>query len=80
MSCRSGCRAQNHTSWGACARESGLQIGDLGQGVAATTDRRLNAYANAKSQGIQPAGTQEWQSRLAVETANRTGVADAHAV
>lgn len=75
MSCRSGCRTQNHASWGECARASGLQIGDLGRGVAATTDRRLNAYADARKQGIQPKGTQEWQTRLAVETADRTGVA-----
>jgi hypothetical protein len=57
MSCRTGCPTQNHTSWGECARDSGLQIGDLGRGVAAATDRRLGAYASARAQGLQPPTT-----------------------
>lgn len=79
MACRSGCRTQDHASWGECARDMSLQVGDLGRGVTASTDRRLTAYADARRQGIQPQGTQLWQSRLAVEKANRTGVADANA-
>jgi hypothetical protein len=75
VTCRTGCRTKDHASWGECARQSGMQVGDLGRGVAATTDRRLNAYADARKQGIQPQGTQEWQTRLAVEKADRTGVA-----
>lgn len=58
MSCRSGCPTQDHASWGECARASGIQLGDLtGAGVARTTNRRLNAYADAKRQGIQPPTT-----------------------
>lgn len=55
--CRTGCRTQNHASWGECARDMGLQVGDLGRGVAARTDRRLNAYAEARSLGLQPPST-----------------------
>jgi hypothetical protein len=55
--CRTGCRTQNHASWGECARDSGLQIGDLGQGVAARTDRRLGAYQKARQLGLQPPST-----------------------
>jgi hypothetical protein len=59
MSCRSGCPTQDHTNWGECARQSGLQVGDLtGVGVARTTNKRLELYASAKRQGIQPPTTQ----------------------
>lgn len=57
MSCRSGCPTQNHASWGECARDAGFQIGDLGHGVKRYTDARLNAYSDARRQGIQPEGT-----------------------
>lgn len=57
MSCRSGCRTQGHASWGECARDMGLQVGDLGRGVAARTDRRLESYATARSLGLQPPTT-----------------------
>lgn len=79
MTCRSGCPLQNCGSYAACLKGMNLQVGDLGRGVTASTDRRLTAYADARRQGIQPAGTELWQSRLAVETADRTGVADANA-
>ena len=55
--CRTGCRTQNHATWGECARDSGLQIGDLGRGVAARTDRRLGAYQQARQLGLQPPST-----------------------
>lgn len=57
MTCRTGCRTRDHASWGDCARDSGLQIGDLGRGVAASTDRRLGAYAEARGLGLQPPST-----------------------
>lgn len=66
MSCRSGCPTQDHASWGECARSSGLQIGDLGHGVKRYTDARLNAYSNARRQGIQPEGTHLAQVDAAV--------------
>jgi hypothetical protein len=56
VTCRSGCRTQDHATWGECARDSGLQVGDL-EGVAARTDRRLNAYATARGLGLQPPST-----------------------
>lgn len=57
MSCRTGCPTKNHASWGECARDMGLQIGDLGRGVAVATDRRLTAYAEARGLGLQPRST-----------------------
>lgn len=59
MSCRSGCPTPGaHASWGDCLRAAGVQIGDLtGTGPAKTTGKRLEAYASAKRQGIQPPTT-----------------------
>ena len=57
MACRSGCPTQDHANWGDCARGSGLQLGDLGRGVGAATDRRLKAYAEARGLGLQPPST-----------------------
>lgn len=69
MSCRSGCRTQDHASWGECARASGLQLGDLGHGVKKATDYRLGLYADAKRQGIQPQGTKVSDSLGALRAA-----------
>jgi hypothetical protein len=67
--CRSGCPTQDHASWGECARGMGLQIGDLGRGVAAATDRRLDAYASARRQGLQPPSTKLTDSRRTLQLA-----------
>lgn len=58
MTCRTACRSKDHASWGECARDMRLQIGDLGRGVAAATDRRLKAYQDARAVGLQPQTTQ----------------------
>lgn len=55
--CRTGCPTQDHATWGECARGMNLQIGDLGRGVTAYTDRRLQTYADARRQGLQPKST-----------------------
>lgn len=56
--CRTGCPTQDHASWGDCARASGIQVGDLtGAGPARVTAKRLDAYASARRQGIQPPTT-----------------------
>lgn len=65
-SCRSGCPLQTCGSYAACLKGMGLQIGDLGRGVATATDRRLNAYADARRQGLQPKTTKLADSQLAV--------------
>jgi len=69
MACRSGCPTQDHANWGECARDSGLQVGDLGRGVAATTDRRLNSYAQARGLGLQPPSTKLRDSQLTMRAA-----------
>lgn len=67
--CRTGCRTRDHRSWGDCARDSGLQIGDLGHGVAARTDRRLDAYATARGLGLQPPSTKIEDSQATLRQA-----------
>lgn len=69
MACRTGCPTQDHTSWGDCARDSGLQIGDLGRGVARPTDKRLGAYERARRQGLQPPSTKLADSLKTMELA-----------
>lgn len=68
--CRSACPTQDHATWGECARSARLQIGDLGSGVKRYTDARLNAYADARRQGLQPAGTHLSQIQRAVREAD----------
>lgn len=49
--CRSGCPTQDHASWGDCARAANMSIsGD----TVAKTNKELNAYAYARSLGLQP--------------------------
>jgi hypothetical protein len=69
MACRTGCPTQDHASWGECARQMNLQIGDLGRGDARVTDRRLNAYATARGLGLQPPSTKITDSVKALRDA-----------
>ena len=80
MACRSGCRTQDHKSWGECLRASNLQLnaGDAKHTTSVSKkkwDAELNAYKNARSQGIQPAGTTMAKVRQAVEISEKTGKA-----
>jgi len=78
MACRSGCKTQNHSSWGECARSSNLQLnaGDAKHTTKMPTkkwDAELNAYREARRQGIQPAGTSMSKVRQALEISDKTG-------
>lgn len=60
--CRSGCIEKNHETYIDCLRDANIQTnaGDAAGNKTMTKkrwDAELNAYANARSQGIQPAGT-----------------------
>lgn len=66
MACRTGCRTQDHATWGDCLRASNIQMnaGDAASGKAMSNAKwngELDAYANARAQGIQPAGTRMGQ-------------------
>lgn len=78
MACRTGCLTKDHASWGDCLRASNIQMnaGDAASGKEVTTKKwnaELDAYADARSQGIQPAGTRIGQIRNAVEASDKLG-------
>lgn len=80
MACRTGCLTKDHSSWGECMRASNIQMnaGDAMSGKPMTNkqwDGELQAYRDARAQGIQPAGTSMRKIREAVEISNKTGVA-----
>jgi hypothetical protein len=74
MACRTGCPTQDHPDWGTCLRAANIRIGDL-TGNAPKVRKELDAYAAARKQGIQPAGTTLAQTRAAVDASNKVGAA-----
>ena len=83
MSCRSGCPTQDHANWGECLRASNIQMnaGDASGGMVRSGwthkkwDGELQAYRDARAQGIQPKSTKMKDIRAAVEISNKTGKA-----
>ena len=67
MTCRSGCKAQNHASWGECLRAAQVRtyhvaVSNGFDGTAQKKwDRELSAYHAARKEGIQPDGT-KWKN------------------
>lgn len=61
--CRKGCKTQDHTSWGDCLRDAGVRtyLASPSRGLDGTTQKRwdseLEAYRQARSEGIQPDST-----------------------
>lgn len=71
-----------YASYGAYLRSKNLKIEGCRAAVGGsdrTTQKRwdaeLNAYASARAQGIQPAGTRMHQVRAAVDASNEAGKA-----
>lgn len=79
MACRSGCRTQDHANWGECARASNISIGAgesaPGQYTAKSWDKELDAYKDARAQGIQPEGTSMDKISAAVKASEKMGKA-----
>jgi len=78
MACRTGCRTQDHSSWGDCLRASNLQLnaGDAAANKVMPAKKwngELDAYASARSQGVQPAGTQRHQIEAALKASETIG-------
>ena len=78
MACRTGCRTQDHTSWGDCLRASNIQMnaGDAAATKAMSKSKwnnELDAYQSARDQGIQPAGTRMGQITAAIEASDKIG-------
>lgn len=81
MTCRTGCPTQDHESWAACARDSGIRVAyaNSAKGFDLTAqkrwDRELDEYGAARAQGIQPRSTKTADIRAAVDFSNKTGSA-----
>lgn len=63
MSCATSCLTQDHKSMGECLRNQGIRVAycNTAGGFDYTSqkrfDKNLDAYADARRQGIQPAST-----------------------
>lgn len=76
MSCTSGCLTRNHRSWGDCVKSKNISINDPGgTGSARKWDGDLQAYADAKAQGIQPSGIDRPSIDRAVRISESDGTA-----
>lgn len=65
--CSASCPTRDHATWGECVRGKGLKISwaNSAGGMDRTQEKKwqadLDAYADARRQGIQPAGTSRQQ-------------------
>jgi hypothetical protein len=76
MNCTSGCLTRDHSTWGECVRGKALHIVDPGgTGTAKKWDGDLQAYADAKAQGIQPSGIDRPSIDRAVRISQEDGTA-----
>jgi len=74
--CRSGCKTQDHENWGECARAANFSITDpLANAASKLANKELNAYREARKNGIQPASTRIKDINKAVRLADKVGKA-----
>ena len=74
--CRSGCKTQDHANWGECAKAANFSITDpLSSAANKLTNKELNAYRNARKDGIQPASTKIKDIEKAVRMSDKAGKA-----
>lgn len=78
--CTTGCRTKNHRSWGECMRAKNAVIAYAGiAGGDATAQKRwdneLQAYRDARAQGIQPDGTTMPKIQAALDASDKAGAA-----
>lgn len=77
--CTSGCPTQDHASYSECLRGKGTRVAycNSAAGSDATRqkkwDAEIDAYWNAKRQGIQPEGTSMRQIETAIRLSDATG-------
>ena len=71
MACRTGCKTQDHASYGECLRSASVSFRDGTKHH--NWDKPLERYREAREQGIQPASTQWPDVKRALEISNATG-------
>lgn len=79
--CTTGCRTQDHQSYGECLKDKGVKtyLAAPSKGLDGTTqkkwDKELSAYRGARRQGIQPDGTSMRHVENAVKASEKAGAA-----
>jgi hypothetical protein len=74
--CRSGCKTQDHANWGECAKAANFSITDpLSSAASKLANKELDAYRNARKNGIQPASTKLKDIEKAVRMSDKAGKA-----
>ena len=72
--CRSGCKTQDHESWGECARAANLAVSNpVAADQSKQTNAELSAYRDARKLGIQPASTKMKDIKKAVRLSDKIG-------
>lgn len=73
--CASACLTKDHKTFGECMRAKGLQVTPNLMGVTANKkgESELQAYRDARAQGIKPAGTTRAKVDEAVRISQSTG-------
>lgn len=81
MTCRTGCRTQDHASYHECLRDAGTRtyLASPSKGLDGTGqkrwDKELSDYRDARRQGIQPDGTTKAKVEDAVRRSDAAGAA-----
>jgi hypothetical protein len=81
VTCRSGCKTREHTSYAECLRAAGTRVAycdsSTGSDFSAQKrwDRELDAYRSVRKEGIQPEGTTMGKIEHAVRESDRVGAA-----
>lgn len=75
--CSSACVTKDHKTFGECMRAKGLQVQPniMGGQVNKAGESELQAYRDARAQGIKPAGTTRAKVDEAVRISQETGKA-----
>jgi hypothetical protein len=72
--CRTGCKTQDHESYGDCLRDSNISFGNEQViGTLKKNEKELTAYRDARKLGIQPASTRMKDIQKAVRVSEATG-------
>ena len=81
MACTTGCPTEDHATYGECMRSKNAKVAycNSAGGSDYTTqkkwDRELDAYRDARKEGIQPSGTKMHQIEAAKAISDKTGTA-----
>ena len=75
INCASACTSRDHYTFGECVRSKGLQVAPNIMGLQVNKDgeKELQAYRDARAQGIKPAGTTKAKVEEAVRISQETG-------